>query len=237
MLYDTSLMAYDDGTVVDYDGNIYTTVTICNQTWLVENLRVTHFNDGTPISYLDEENPFSEPRYAWYDDSIGYKNPYGALYNYNCIDPSNSGGKNICPSGWHVPSASEWCELFVCASTLENNRSLAGQALKETGLDHWGYDEPTCAGSGNIADNLTGFTAVGTGIWFDPSIRPSKPPCYPSRYERIKWQTYMWSMHWDKGDAKLLESDDAKFDNNVVCTTFRELAAEAYCPIRCIKDT
>ena len=52
-----SLMLVPDGyscpglpTVTDYDGNTYNTVHIGNQGWMKENLRTTHYSDGTPIS-------------------------------------------------------------------------------------------------------------------------------------------------------------------------------------------
>ena len=37
------------GTVTDYDGNVYNTVTIGTQCWIVENLRSTHYADGSPL--------------------------------------------------------------------------------------------------------------------------------------------------------------------------------------------
>jgi uncharacterized protein (TIGR02145 family) len=37
------------GTVTDYDGNTYTTVLINSQVWTVENLYVTHYNNGDAI--------------------------------------------------------------------------------------------------------------------------------------------------------------------------------------------
>jgi hypothetical protein len=45
--------------------------------------------------------------YSWYDnDSAKFKN-YGKLYTGNI-----SISKNICPSGWHVPTAEDWTTLI-----------------------------------------------------------------------------------------------------------------------------
>jgi uncharacterized protein (TIGR02145 family) len=38
--------------LLDYDGNVYNTGTIGSQEWIVENLKVTHYSDGSDIQYL-----------------------------------------------------------------------------------------------------------------------------------------------------------------------------------------
>ena len=87
------------------------------------------------------------PGYCWYNNDIANKSTYGALYNWFVVDAASSGGKNVCPTGWHVPSDEEWTIL----TTYLGGEGVAGGKLKEAGTTHWL--------SPNDATNESGFTA------------------------------------------------------------------------------
>ncbi len=151
----TTLSSSQTGNPTDIDGNNYNTITIGSQVWMVENLKSTHYNDGSKIP-LNTDNyswyTLTTPAYCWYNnDSIQYKSTYGALYNWYSIDNASNGGKNVCPTGWHVPLDTEWASLIAYLGG-ENN---AGSKLKEEGTAHWLLP--------NDATNESGFTALPGG--------------------------------------------------------------------------
>jgi uncharacterized protein (TIGR02145 family) len=138
--------------LTDKDGNIYHTVTIGTQTWMVENLKTTKFNDGSAITLVTDDAAWASlttPGYCWKDNNEDYKNSYGALYNWYSI---NTG--KLCPKGWHVPSDEEWTTLV----NFLGGKNVALGKLKESGTTHW--QGP------NDATNESGFTALPGGTRF-----------------------------------------------------------------------
>jgi uncharacterized protein (TIGR02145 family) len=141
----------DDGSIKDFDGNNYTSVVIGTQTWMVENLKTTHFKDGSEIPLKTNNTDWgnlSSPGYCWYNnDESSNKSTSGAMYNWYTV---NTG--NLCPSGWHVPIKEEWDLL----STYLGGDNSAGGKLKEIGTTHWR--------SPNLgATNESGFTGLPGG--------------------------------------------------------------------------
>jgi uncharacterized protein (TIGR02145 family) len=138
-------------TVNDLDGNLYHTVKIGTQLWMVENLKVTKYKDGTAIPKITGNTEWSSlttPGFCWYNnEEAGFKNTYGALYNWYAVNTSK-----LCPAGWHVPTDSDWTIL----TTYLKGLGVAGGKLKETGTIHW-----TSPNDG--ASNSTGFTALPGG--------------------------------------------------------------------------
>lgn len=134
-------------TVTDIDGNVYHTVTIGTQTWMVENLRVTRFNNNTEIPY-DNSGQFATSSYSWFDnDSQKYKEIYGALYNWHAVKT----GK-LAPAGWRVATKKDYDDLI----TFLGEADVAAKKLKEAGTEHW---KPENLG----ATNSSGFTALPGG--------------------------------------------------------------------------
>ena len=137
--------------IKDIEGNQYDMVVIGTQTWFAQNLKVTKLNNSTPINVAVDTaawNNGTNPKYCWMDgDSLSYKNPYGAIYNWYTV---NTG--NLCPTGWHVPSDDEWATL----TTYLGGPGVTGGKLKEIGTSHW------VSPNTGAADSY-GFSAVPGG--------------------------------------------------------------------------
>jgi len=143
-------MAKPTGTVTDVEGNVYPTIIIGKQEWMVENLKTTQFADGTPIPNVTDGVTWfdlTSHAYAWYDNDIANKDLYGALYNWWVVDTTI-----ICPEGWTVPSQDNWQAL---ADSL-GGTAVAGGRMKEAGTAHW--QAPNTG-----ATNQSGFAALPAG--------------------------------------------------------------------------
>jgi uncharacterized protein (TIGR02145 family) len=143
----------EDNIIKDLDGNVYTSVIIGTQVWMVENLKTTRFSNGDVIetthpSRLDISAEVS-PEYQWApngDESNIAR--YGRLYTGYVANDS----RNVCPTGWHVPTDDEWMTL----SEYLGGSAFAGGKLKEAGTTHW-------ASPNAGATNESGFTALPSG--------------------------------------------------------------------------
>lgn len=151
-------------TVTDIDGNTYQTVTIGTQVWMTENLKVTRFNDGTPIETIDMKKStgsWPTPRYCWYNNDSAVYNKYGALYNFRVVRQTYLVPLYIAPKGWHIPTDEEWKTLI----SFLGGESIAGGKLKSVGRieDNTGLWRSPNAG----ATNESGFSALPAGMCDD----------------------------------------------------------------------
>jgi len=144
-------------TVTDIDGNVYQIIQIGDQVWMAENLKVTHYNDGSeiPTGYSDLEwTSLSTGAYAVYENDSSNAEIYGNLYNWYAIDLETG----VCPEDWHVPTDGEYTSL----SDYLGGESVAGAKLKECTLgscpesDYW--NSPNTG-----TTNESGFTGLPGG--------------------------------------------------------------------------
>ena len=144
---------------------MYSTVQIGNQNWMKQNLKVTHYNDGSEIQYVQDESVepdvwenLSTGAYGYYNDDLSHQETYGNLYNWYAVDDS----RGICPEGFHVPSDEEYM-------TLEMYLGMSDSVANSTG---WrGTDEGSkLAGKadlwnkGNLENNSEFGTSSFNGI-------------------------------------------------------------------------
>jgi uncharacterized protein (TIGR02145 family) len=175
----TPLVPFTCGTstVADIDGNSYNTVLIGTQCWTKSNLKVTKYNDGTAIPDETANTAgwagLTTGARSDYTGATSYIATYGYLYNwYAAKGVSTSGSttyKNICPTGWHVPTDAEWTALV----TQLGGNTVAGGKMKSTGTANWvgqsaGTDNSSgfSALPGGARDGLGGFAGIGTTALF-----------------------------------------------------------------------
>lgn len=154
--------------VADVDGNLYRSITIGTQVWMVENLKTTKYNDGTDIPNIIDNTAWTSlttPAYCWYNNDISYKNTFGALYNWYAVNTSK-----LAPNGWHVPSDAEWTILdnYLIANGYNYDGTTTGNKYAKAIASASGWNSSTAMGVVGNTDypenrNATGFTGLPSG--------------------------------------------------------------------------
>jgi uncharacterized protein (TIGR02145 family) len=147
---------------------------------MAENLRTRLYNDNTEIRFDTSGSPTGNASQTWAGTGLNYgaytiyahdstANPsnltsYGYLYNWyaakGIITDGGTSTKNICPTGWHVPTDSDWNKLVIyldsdadTSSTSSTQSSSAGTLMKKNDA-LW---------LTNTGTNTSGFTALPGG--------------------------------------------------------------------------
>ena len=147
VLFSFLLLISSCGKVQDVDNNEYRTIKIGTQTWMAENLRVTHYRDGSLISNLIDKTEWANSvlgAYSDFNNNTDNGMTYGHLYNWYAVNDS----RNIAPKGWHVATQVDWNILINYLG-----KPNAGVKLRESGTAHWKT-------SLFIGTNESGFTAL-----------------------------------------------------------------------------
>ena len=96
---------------------------------------------------------------------------YGKLYNWYAVSKTTNGNKNVCPTGWHVPTDAEWTVL----TDYLGGASVAGGKMKEVGTTNWNSPNTD-------ATNTSLFTGLPGGSRFNSG-----------NYYYIGYNGYWWS--------------------------------------------
>jgi len=197
---------------VTYAGQTYNTVQIGNQCWLKENLNVGTMIKGS----IDQTNNGKIEKYCYNDDSTNCAK-FGGLYKWaeavqykngytDSISTFIGNVQGICPSGWHMPSNSEF-------QTLEMVANNDGNALKAIGQGNAQY-----SGAGT---NISGFSALLAGYLDHGGSFSSLG------YDAFFWSSTKYDVYNINGMIlSYAGSDIGLYDNGM---------NEAY-SVRCIKD-
>ncbi len=92
--------------IKDFEGNIYDTVQIGNQTWLTRNIRSKFYSDGDPVKNSD---------YKCVNGNCLNTDTFGLLYNFSGLTKNETARRiqGICPTGFLIPTPNEWHQLML----------------------------------------------------------------------------------------------------------------------------
>ena len=195
--------------VADVDGNTYKTVTLGTQVWMAENLKTTKYFNGNPIpTTISDISREISPKYQWaYGNDESNVPVYGRLYSWYTVTDS----RNICPTGWHVPTDLEWETL----KSYLGGELIAGGKLKETGTAHW--QSPNTG-----ATNETGFSALPDGYR------------NYSSFVSIQITGYFWSISQDLSVPTQGLGQSMRWDNSILLKG--GYIKPSGCSVRCLRN-
>ncbi|MFN6021679.1 MAG: fibrobacter succinogenes major paralogous domain-containing protein, partial [Bacteroidota bacterium] len=203
-------------TVTDRESNSYDVLTLGGQCWMKQTLRVTTLNDGTaiPVDAGGGTTGNGAGYTGWattttsamtvYEHNASNLTTYGYLYNQYAVNDS----KGLCPSGWRVPTHSEWTTLTTCLG----GELVAGEKMKVVGTTYWTVNY--------FANNCTDFSGLPGGF------RRSDGLFYFKGANAYFWtSTSAKNRALDGANKELRESNDAmSYSQNVGLS------------VRCIKN-
>ena len=223
------------GPLTDYDGNVYQTVQIGNRLWMKENLKTTHYADGTALTdgtgAGDISGDYTTKYYFAYYDNESYVATYVspdhdtvAINGETSSETDTGEVQGVCPDGWHMPGDDEWQELEMYLGMSEREANATGwrgtkegEELKEIKLhSRWNTRYTPSTGT-----NETGFSALpGGSRWYNESFRSLEFRAnFWSATESIR--SYAWCRRLYHDHAAIYRYDDYK--------------SRAY-SVRCVKD-
>mgnify|MGYP001477235862 CR=1 FL=1 len=180
-----NVKAQETGSFTDSrDSKIYKTVKIGTQIWMAENLA------------------YKASSGCWaYENDSGNVKKYGYLYDWKTA-------KNACPSGWHLPTDSEWLAL----TNFLGGGDVAGGKLKST----IGWESPNTG-----ATNSSGFSALPSGARFTDGL-----------FDNATGYCYYWrTKEFNNNDAYFIQ---LSYDQKRISENYE--GKNSGLSVRCIKN-
>lgn len=220
---DTGTPSDQNDQVTDADGNIYSTVTIGTQTWMVENLQTTKLNDGTAIPLGATWTYPTTPAYCWYNNDIANKGTYGALYNWYAV-----GTGKLAPIGWHVATDAEWTilENYLLANGYNYDGTTVGNKYAKAMASTLYWTSSMYTGVPGSVDyptfrNKSGFNAVPAGARNEIGV-----------YYYMATSTYWWT----STESSATWANMRSIVNNAIDVRSGSYGKSTGLSVRCIKD-
>jgi uncharacterized protein (TIGR02145 family) len=187
------------------DGKVYKTINIGTQTWMAENLAFKPENG-----------------YWAYNNNQSYVtgSNYGYLYN-------KTASQYVCPTGWHLPSDSEWKKL----TDYLGGADIAGGKLKFSK----GWNEPN-----TNATNESGFSGLPSGqhTFNFNMFFGSNTDVFSLAGESGCWWTASWNERWGSGWQDIIAAWRLTYNSSSI--TRESFYMDINCPydfsVRCVKD-
>lgn len=199
--------------VTDIDGNIYQTVKIGNQEWMVENLKTKRYRNGDSIYYMPDSEKWAQTglgAWCYPENQAANDKVYGKLYNgYAVID-----SRQIAPEGWHVPTAAELWTLNLYVSGHPGVSPSVAKAL--AGNNHW-YLSSTADTPGDDlkTNNASGFSALPGGY-----RRPGGDFGFDSFEKDGYWwstEAMIWNLNYNNTNVIVFNEENKNFGYSVRC--------------------
>ena len=219
----SDLTGCNNGTLtsLNYQGYDYQLVEINGECWFAENLRSENYNDDTAIPSGLEDGPWStttDGAVTVFDeggaDEAFNLAQFGRLYNWYAV---NTG--NLCPSGWHVPSDTDFTALIESLG----GELVAGEKMKSA-----------CASLFPLSDtNESGFSALTGGsrnIGGEFDLNGSFHPLLYPYTDGYPWG-FFWSSSPSESDAWYRRLSSTAVDANRISGDVRFGHS-----IRCVRD-
>ncbi len=199
----------------DFQKNNYPIVKIGNQVWMAENVKSTVYSNGDIIPHVADKKEWAsfddDPSlkgYCYYGYDASNADKYGPLYNYSAlmngeIDSKSDQVQGVCPTGWHVPSNTEWNDLSAYLN-MGDNANVLMDKCGELSADNV------------FSTNESGFSGLPGGFLYGEDLA-FKYKGYNSYWwsatkssDACVWYRYVSSGTYLKHDAKLRSGFSAR---------------------------